>query len=278
MSDTTHTPAARGRDPGIDVVPGDVPVPITVWRTARTGDDRTTTALSGRLAYRLIAAYSRPGDTVIDLTDGHGLTTAGLRGGRRHHPAWFTTASALIIGPTTLTDPPDGASGDDGAGDAVAWFGDDLTDTDPPPATAAASPAGHRATVRAATSLIVASWPLDPHDAVNRRRLARLLSGCGEILRPGGCLVLVVGLPVATAATPEDFGPIITAASTVGLGYLQHIVSVAADTDRDEFTYYATDEEFLALSLDRGEEWSVAHLRVHADLLVFTRQGGDSRG
>jgi hypothetical protein len=275
MTDTTHTPTAEGCDTGIDLVPGDIPVPITVWRTARTGDDPTTAVLSGRLAYRLVAAYSRTGDTIIDLTDGHGLTMASLRGGRGHHPAWFTTASALIIGPATpiptLTDPPnsDGAEhpSDD---DAVAWFGDDLTDTNPTPAP----PAGPGATVRATTGLIVASWPLDPDDATNRRRLGWLLSGCGELLRPGGCLVLVVGLPVATAAKPADFGPIIAAASTAGLGYLQHIVSVAADTDHDQFTYYASDEELLTLSLDRGGQRGLAHLRVHADLLVFTRGGG----
>jgi hypothetical protein len=275
MSDTSHTPAAQRREPGLDVVPGDIPVPITVWRTARTGDDQSTTTLASRLAYRLIAAYSRPGETIIDLTDGHSLTTASLRGRRRHHQAWFTDASAFIIGPATPTDPHERADRDH---EAVAWFGDDLTDTDPPPAIPAASPTSPAPAVRAATSLIVAPWPLDAHDATNRRRLGWLLSGCGHLLRLGGCLVLVVGLPVATPATPQDFGPIIAAASTVGLGYLQHIVSVAADTDSDQFTYYATDEELLALSLARGEAWSAAHLRVHADLLVFTRHGGDSRG
>jgi hypothetical protein len=52
------------------------------------------------------------------------------------------------------------------------------------------------------------------------------------------------------------------------LGYLQHIVAVRAAVDGDRFTYYATDAELQALAA-RGE-LAVAHLPVHADLLVFT--------
>ncbi|MFC0526615.1 hypothetical protein [Phytohabitans kaempferiae] len=55
-----------------------------------------------------------------------------------------------------------------------------------------------------------------------------------KLLRPGGCLVLVVGVPAGLAATPEDFGPLVAAASA-GLGYLQHIVAVAARADGDHF-------------------------------------------
>jgi hypothetical protein len=72
------------------------------------------------------------------------------------------------------------------------------------------------------------------------------------------------------------------------LGYLQHIVAVHADIDDesgDRFTYYATDAELRALT---SGERAVAHLAVHADLLVLTpRQhrptaganaGGGARG
>ncbi|SCG37990.1 hypothetical protein GA0070614_0460 [Micromonospora coxensis] len=116
----------------------------------------------------------------------------------------------------------------------------------------------------------MACWPLDPADVTNRIRLAWLLTACARLLHPGGCLVLVVTVPTATTG-PEDFSPVTAAAATVGLGYLQHIVAVAADTDGDAFVYHVTDEELLTLAQQtRPERWAVAHLKVHADLLVFS--------
>ncbi|MDZ5447923.1 hypothetical protein U2F26_35435, partial [Micromonospora sp. 4G57] len=142
-----------------------------------------------------------------------------------------------------------------------------------------------------ATSLVVACWPLDPADTTNRIRLAWLLTACMRLLRPGGCLVLVVTAPNGSIG-PEDFTPVATAAAAVGLGYLQHIVAVAADIGGDAFVYHVTDEELLTLAQQASHPWAVAHLRVHADLLVFSpatppssapqkqsrQQGGELRG
>ena len=268
----------------IDLVTGDPPVPITVWRTART-DAETHTSLPTRLAYRLVAAYSRPGEAVVDLSTAHALTAICARGGRRHHRAWFTDSSRLIIGPatpdlpaTTATNPvvpsgePDTGDGQDPP-ELTDWFGDDLTDPDLSDidTTAAVRPPDD-GPLDAATSLVVACWPLHATDTTARVRLAWLLTACARLLRPGGCLVLVVGAPVDTQPTPEDFGPLVAAASAAGLGYLQHIVAVAADTDGDQFVYHVTDEELLTLARANPEQWQVAHLRVHADLLVFTPQ------
>ncbi|MFI7025712.1 hypothetical protein [Micromonospora sp. NPDC049900] len=283
----------------IDLIAGDPPVPITVWRTARTDADAHT-SLPTRLAYRLVAAYSRPGEAVVDLTNDHALTAICATGGRRHHRAWFTDSSSLIIGPTTTEPPP--ASGTtpvtgtpmpdtDGGEDPPelgAWFGDDLTDLDRPGTDSLTPPDDGRRD--AATSLVVACWPLHTADTTARVRLAWLLAACARLLRPGGCLVLVVGVPAGTQPTPEDFGPLVAAAAAAGLGYLQHIVAVEADTDGDQFVYHVTDEELLTLAHDTAR-WQVAHLRVHADLLVFTphpdraaeprsrraRVGGDGR-
>ena len=141
------------------------------------------------------------------------------------------------------------------------------------------------------TSLVVARWPLDTTaDAANRVRLAWLLTACAQLLRPGGCLILVVAVAAGTPPVLEDFSPVVQAAAGVRLGYLQHIVAVAADTDGDAFIYHVTDEELLALA-DATGQWQAAHLRVHADLLVFSqthrpaprpgrsgRQGGGRRG
>ncbi|MEU7975403.1 hypothetical protein AB0B48_25535 [Micromonospora sp. NPDC049089] len=288
----------------IDVIAGDPPVPITVWRTARSGADPHF-SLPTRLAYRLVAAYSRPREAVVDLTTDHVLAPICDQGGRQHHRAWFTDTSSLIIGPATVGSPapttatnPFTAPGEPKTGDVqdppelVDWFGDDLTDPDLPGADAAAVRPPDDGPLDAATSLLVACWPLHEAGTTARVRLARLLAAGGRLLRPGGCLVLVVSVPASRQPTPEDFGPLVAAAAAAGLGYLQHIVAVEADTDGDQFVYYhGTDEELLTLAHANPEQWSVAHVRVHADLMVFIphpapaagagrrrgRDGGESR-
>ncbi|MEV6491565.1 hypothetical protein AB0M20_23565 [Actinoplanes sp. NPDC051633] len=274
-----------------DLIAGDPPVPLTVWRTAHTPVD-TGRSIGTRLATRLVAAYSRPGDIVVDVTADHALTPVCAASRRRHHPAWFTDASSLIIGPATPPQETGFIQQDDGPEELLdlrAWFGDDLTDPDLPPADAAAADPSADGSLRHATSLVVASWPLDAGDAGNRVRLAWLLTAGAALLRPGGCLILVVAVPAGAAAAPEDFTSVMQAAAGAGLGYLQHIVAVAAGTDGDMFVYHVTDEELLALA-GTGQRWQMAHLRVHADLMVFsqtrpqparrqpTRRGGDRRG
>ncbi|MGW3890500.1 hypothetical protein ACWD69_17570 [Micromonospora chokoriensis] len=275
----------------IDLIAGDPPVPITVWRTARTDADPHT-SLPTRLAYRLVAAYSRPGEAVVDLTTDHVLAPICAQGGRQHHRAWFTDSSNPIIGPATAGPPapttetnPLTAPGELDAGDVqdppelVDWFGDDLTDPNLPGADAAVVRPSDDGPLDAVTSLVVAGWPLHEAGTMARVRLAWLLTACARLLRPGGCLVLVVGVPAGTQPTPEDFGPLVAAASAAGLGYLQHIVAVEADTDGDQFVYYhGTDEELLTLVHANPEQWSVAHLRVHADLMVFTPHQAPAAG
>jgi hypothetical protein len=289
--DTAHPTAGDATE--TDLIVGHPPVPITVWRTARTTDD-TGRSIGTRLAARLIAAYSRPREAVVDLTPDHALTTACTTGSRRHHPAWFTDAASLIIGPATPSAPQPGigrASNDaeqDDVPELATWFGDDLTDPALPHSGTPVTDLPPDTSLQHATSLVVACWPLDrQNDAANRVRLAWLLTACARLLRPGGCLILVVAVPAGTPATPQDFTPVVQAAAGVGLGYLQHIVAVAADTDGDAFIYHVTDEELLTLASGDGRQWSVAHLRVHADLMVFSepdkprptaRRGGDQRG
>src|SRR5205814_1185997 len=99
----TPPPAQPAGAAAIDLVAGDPPVPITVWRTP-CGDGQASVPL--RLAQRLVSAYSRPGEVVIDVTDDHALCDAAGHGGRRHHPGWFTDASTLVIGPPTPTPAP----------------------------------------------------------------------------------------------------------------------------------------------------------------------------
>lgn len=253
-----------------DLVAGDPPVPLTVWRTARTPGD-SGRSIGTRLAGRLIAAYSRPGEAVVDITGDHALTQACAAGARRHRPAWFTDTSSLIIGPATVAPSAD-TTGDAESGEQDdlpemgAWFGDDLTDPQLHPPTD--TPTDN--SLQQATSLVVACWPLHEHAAANRVRLAWLLTACAALLQPGGCLILVVTVPTGTTSGPEDFSGVVQAAAGVGLGYLQHLVAVTADTDGDAFVYHVTDEELLTLTTT-DQRWQMAHLRIHADLMVFSR-------
>src|SRR2546423_1189330 len=154
----------------------------------------------------------------------------------------------------------------------------DVVAGEPPvPLTVWRTPSGTAPTagpppLRGSTSLLAACWPLHPTRGRHKARLRWLLHAGVALLRPGGCLVLVVrGKPgTAVPAAPQDYSPLVDAAADAGLGYLQHIVAVHADIDGgsgDRFTYYATDADLAALT---SGERAVAHLPVHADLMVFT--------
>ena len=107
----------------IDVVPGDPPVPIAVWRVAdvdaRYGHHRTD-ALTPRLAALLVGTHTRPGDTIVSIGNHPALAGAAGAGGRAYrsvaHPddlAGLDHAAgtvALIVLPWPPADQPDGIS------------------------------------------------------------------------------------------------------------------------------------------------------------------------
>lgn len=71
----------------IDVVPGDPPVPIAVWRVA--GVDAAhghvnADALTPRIAALLVGSYTRPGDTIVSVGDDPALAGAAGAGGRTY--------------------------------------------------------------------------------------------------------------------------------------------------------------------------------------------------
>jgi hypothetical protein len=77
----TDTPIhASAPTPVGDVVPGDPPVPITVWLVPapRVGD-----TMSNPLGKRLVHNLTYPADLIIDLTVGPQLARAVIAGGRR---------------------------------------------------------------------------------------------------------------------------------------------------------------------------------------------------
>jgi hypothetical protein len=138
--DTGHDPSAD--DPlalseliasgDIDVVPGDPPVPIAVWRVAdvdaRFGHHRAD-ALTPRLAALLVGTHTRPGDTIVSIGHDPALAGAAGAGARVYrsvaHPddlAGLDHAAgtvALIVLPWPPPDQPGGMSRDA----LVALFG-----------------------------------------------------------------------------------------------------------------------------------------------------------
>ena len=97
-------PATVGTSPvpSIDLLAGNPRVPITVWRTARSDQDASR-RIPARLASRMIAAHSYPGEAVIDLTEGHALTEVAVAGGRLYHKAGLSdeaTPTAVIAAET----------------------------------------------------------------------------------------------------------------------------------------------------------------------------------
>jgi hypothetical protein len=66
----------------------------------------------------------------------------------------------------------------------------------------------------------------------------------------------------APPPVPQDFGLVLSAAASVGLGYRQHILAVSADTDidGDAFVYYISDEKLLALTLAPHRRGPVARV------------------
>src|SRR5436190_1364876 len=113
-------PVEPGGSPYTDLVPGDPPVPITVWRTP-AGDDQAS--IPPRLATRLVSAYSRPGEAVVDLTDDQALTRAAADGGRGHHRGWFTDAAAVLAAARGRRPQPPAAAGPAARRDGVATPG-----------------------------------------------------------------------------------------------------------------------------------------------------------
>ncbi|MFI6263249.1 hypothetical protein [Micromonospora sp. NPDC051006] len=97
MTESTHH---RAPVPVGDVVPGDPPVPITVWPVPAPQQGET---MSNQMGVRLVYNLTHPRELVIDLTDGPQLARAVIAAYRRSHlqssrpVGWGQEAAALIV-------------------------------------------------------------------------------------------------------------------------------------------------------------------------------------
>jgi hypothetical protein len=97
MTDKNHH---RAPVPVGDVVPGDPPVPITVWPVPAPQQDET---MSNAMGVRLVHNLTHPSDLVIDLAEGPQLARAVIAAHRRSHLqaprqiGWGREAATLIV-------------------------------------------------------------------------------------------------------------------------------------------------------------------------------------
>jgi hypothetical protein len=108
----TITPAWRSRRiAGVDTVPGDPPVPLSVWYIA-DDDDRPVAAdpavdgWPGELARQTVAGLTSPGDLIVDLDSDDAVRVAALDarcnyrplvGGAHPHRSATATATADLV-------------------------------------------------------------------------------------------------------------------------------------------------------------------------------------
>jgi hypothetical protein len=97
MTDTNHHSAPL---PVGDVVPGDPPVPITVWPVPAPQPGET---MSDAMGIRLVHNLTHPSDLIIDLAEGPQLACAIIAADRRSHlqavrrGGWGREAATLIV-------------------------------------------------------------------------------------------------------------------------------------------------------------------------------------
>ena len=199
-----HHTTATGDE--IDVVPGIPPVPITVWRTP---SDEPGPHLGPRLAARLLAAYTSPGEAVYDTTGDPLLRQVANATGRRYHAGGTGRCRSQVQ----------------------------------------------------LVALAVTRWPTDPDRDLDP---VLVYGGLRRRLRPGGILAVVLGTDHSNP--PPDAAGLVDVATAAGLSYLQHIVAVHAHATGDQLT---PPDHATAAPAPGG----AAHLKVHRDLMIFTRPG-----
>ena len=248
----------------IDVVPGDPPVPITVWRVAEPG----------RIAHLLVGLYTRVGDTIVSLGHDPDIAGAAGAGGCRYLPVdaahrladldHVSGAVRLIMLPwPPATRERTGAVVSGPAMDAEAMVdlftacrvllaADGYTIVAVPPATQARTGAA-------------ASGPVVSGPAMDAEAMVDLFTACRVLLAADG--YTIVAVPPATAANVAHLWQLVPAARMAGLGWVEQIVAITATIDGDQLDVPAapTDRATLRLAHD---------LIVHIDLYVFVIRGG----
>jgi hypothetical protein len=195
----------------IDVVPGDPPVPITVWRVADDNDPyghNRADGLTGHTAQLLVGPYTHVGDTIVSVGRDTAIAGAAGAGGRRYLAVETTHRLAdldHVAGTVQLIILP--------------W----------PPATQdRTGPA--------------ASGP-----AMNAKAMVDLFATCRVLLAADG--YTIVAVPPATAANVAHLWQMVPAAHKAGLGWVEQIVAITVAIDGDQLDVRAAPADRATLRL-----------------------------
>ena len=100
-----------------------------------------------------------------------------------------------------------------------------------------------------------------------------LYAACQRVLRPGGVLAVITASTPCPGGLRDDPGEAISRARAAGLVYAQHIVTLHATITGSQITPRPDD----AARPDEAAEPAPVHVRIHSDLLVFTKPGKEPR-
>ena len=233
-------PPVPGSSPG----PGPEGVPCASCAGSRA---------AGPDAARIIAAFSRPGELVVIPRAPDGvLVAAAAAAGRRVlaglaglDPGRRPLAEARRGGPGLLLEAGCAQAGQ--AALAVTGCGGAAL----PGACPAASPG--------------AGEPADGPGV--------LYAACQRVLRPGGVLAVITASTPCPGGLRDDPGEAISRARAAGLVYAQHIVALHAPISGSQIT----PRPDAAARPEEAAGPAPAHVRIHSDLLVFTKPGGTPR-
>jgi hypothetical protein len=219
----------------IDVVPGDPPVPITIWRVADDGDPygHHADGLTGRTAQLLVGLYTRAGDTIVSLGDDPAVAGAAGAGGCRYLPVDATHRLAdlhHVAGAVRLI--------------LLRW----------PPAT---DPNTH------AVDVAGDARPNTDNETMNEA-MVDVFTACRVLLAADG--YTVVAVPPATVDNVAHLWQLVPAARSAGLGWVEQIVAITAPIAGDHL-------DVPAALADRATLRLANNLLVHIDLYVFVIRG-----
>jgi hypothetical protein len=110
-------------------------------------------------------------------------------------------------------------------------------------------------------ALAVTGWPIGDDRDLDP---VVIYGGLRRRLRPGGILAVVLGTD--DRHLPADTAGLVDVATAAGLSYLQHIVAVHAAV---------TGERLTPPDHPTAAPGAAAHTKVHRDLFIFVRHGGD---
>jgi len=275
-------------------------LPLAVWRCANTSPQSqragrylpASTAhpakMAPELARRILAAYSQPGQLVIDPLCGIGTTLVEAAAlGRRAvgvelEPRWAEIARANLA---HALAPPQTTLAEVRVGDARVLpqvLADlagtvDLVATSPPyacdvgmidkPAWLAGRTLCRRDTLNYSTD----------HANLGHARgdrylaeLARVYAGCFAVLRPGGLLVTVTKNLRRQGRVLDLATVTVELATQAGFQYLQHVVALLAAV-RDGRLHARPSFWQLTQTRKARARGEPAHLVVHEAVLVFVR-------